>query len=264
MNSVYFASAMLAGIFHVIYKIWFALIFMAIGIVFYPFAWLLVRLKFTRTLFFLQTYFWWPLLQLFLFYPIKRIKKQGFYFPEGPFVLVANHQSYLDILAIFSLMRGRVFFFLGKESLKKFPIIGLFFKAPHLHVPIIRENKSDSSQSLKIIASRIDDGFPIVIFPEGTQSKMAPVMNPFKAGAFKVAIEKQVPVVPITFLNNYKLLSKVNKLTGPTRPGIMKVVCHPPISTRGMVLDDLLSLQEKVQLLIEQDLREAYPKLYLK
>lgn len=246
----------------ILYKIWFLIVFILTGMVQYPVYLLLLKLNCIRTIFILKSWFWVPLLQVLLFLPVWRNFPRGFRFPDGPFVVCANHSSYLDIVMMYTVIRDRPFIFLGKESLKKLPIIGMFFKSGNLHVPIKRENKNDSSQSLQIIAQRVDQGYPVIIFPEGTQTKNPPFMNPFKAGAFKVAIEKQVPIVPMTFLNNYKMLSQLDKIAGPCRPGISRVIVHQPIPTKGMALEDLLTLQEKVYAIIEQDLRQHYPQLY--
>jgi len=66
----------------------------------------------------------------------------------------------------------------------------------------------------------------------------------------------------MTILENFKLLSQVNRLTGPSRPGLCKVIIHEPIVTEGMTIEDLLPLQERCKDLIESDLRKAYPKEY--
>lgn len=244
----------------VLYKIYFAIVFMAIGVVLYPLIWVLTKTKMTKALYAVKVNLWWPLLQVFLGYPVRSIRPKNFSFPKGPFVVVANHQSYLDIMSMYTILYGHIFFFLGKDSLRKFPIIGLFFRAPHLHVPVKRENKTEASQSLKEISSRLDAGFPIIIFPEGTQSKKAPEMNAFKAGAFKVAIEKKVPIVPICFPNNYKFLSLINKANGPARPGLIQAIIHEPIDTSSLSMDDLVSLQERVYALLEADLKNYHPE----
>jgi 1-acyl-sn-glycerol-3-phosphate acyltransferase len=246
----------------VLYKIWFVLVFMIVGVIVYPFAWILLHTHLLKPLFVLQCWFWYPMLQLFLFLPYRTIRPKGFRFPKGPFVLISNHTSYLDILAMHGILRGRQFIFLGKESLKKFPIIGMFFKTGTMHVPINREDKSEASQSLRIMMERVDQGYIAIIFPEGTQSKKAPKMNSFKAGAFKLAIEKQVPIVSLTFLNHFKLLAQVNKLTGPSRPGMSRIIIHDVIETKGKTLEDLLDLQEQCYSRIESDLRNAYPKAF--
>lgn len=251
----------LTGPFRIIYKIWFLLVFFATGILLYPFLFVFRELRWKRALFFVKSWIWLPLLQFFLGLIIKIKHPKTGKFPKGPFIICANHTSYLDIVFLYAIYRDGPIFFLGKESLKKFPFIGMFFKRG-IHVPIKREVKSDASSALKEIGTKLDAGFPIVIFPEGTQSKNPPFMNAFKAGAFKLAIEKQVPIVPMTFINNFKLLSKLEKLTGPSRPGISRIIIHEKIETKGLIVNDLVALQEQTRSKIEESLKEYYPEKY--
>ena len=90
--------------------------------------------------------------------------------------------------------------------------------------------------------------------PEGTISRDSPKLRPFKNGAFKLAIEKQVPIVPITFLNNWKLLQDRPLLQGLSRPGLACIVVHKPIETKGLTLEDLLTLKAQVENIIEKTL----------
>lgn len=251
----------LFGPLRVLYKLWFILVFFATGILLYPVLLPLRNLGWKRALFFVKSWIWLPLLQFFLglIMIIKYPKKEKF--PKGPFIICANHTSYLDIVFLYAIHREGPIFFLGKESLKKFPFIGMFFKKG-IHVPIKREIKSEASQALKEIGEKLDEGYPIVIFPEGTQSKNPPYMNTFKAGAFKLAIEKQVPIVPMTFINNFMLLSNLGKLTGPSRPGFSRIEIHEKIETKGLDLNDLVNLQEKTYSRIEESLKKYYPEKY--
>ena len=251
----------LAGPLRVLYKIWFILVFITTGTLLYPFLFLFRELKWTKALFVVKSWIWLPLLQVFLGLIMNIKYKDQKKFPEGPFILCANHASYLDIVFLYAIYRRGPIFFLGKESLKKVPFIGMFFKRG-IHVPIKRENKSDASMALKEIGERLDLGYPIVIFPEGTQTRRPPFMNAFKLGAFKLAIEKQVPIVPVTFINNYKLLSNLGKLTGPSRPGVARIIIHEKIETLGLSINDLLALQEQTHSTIENSLREYHTKIY--
>lgn len=250
------------GPFRALYKIWFVLVFLATGTLLYPFLYLFRALHWKKTLFFIKSWIWLSLLQLFLGLFVVIRKKNKTAFPNEPFIVCANHCSYLDIVFLYAIHKQGPIFFLGKESLKKFPFVGMFFKDYDLHVPIKREIKSEASQALKQIGEKLDQGYPIVIFPEGTQTKKPPFMNTFKVGAFKLAIEKQVPIVPMTFLNNWKLLSDLGKFTGPSRPGISRVVIHEPVYTKGLNMEDLLSLQERVYHIIEDELIQYYPEYY--
>jgi 1-acyl-sn-glycerol-3-phosphate acyltransferase len=82
-------------------------------------------------------------------------------------------------------------------------------------------------------------------------------MKPFKDGAFRLAIEKQVPIVPITFIDHWRLFGEPLELLSRARPGIARAVVHAPIPTQGLTMDDLVSLRRKVYEVIEGPLLNA-------
>ena len=94
----------------------------------------------------------------------------------------------------------------------------------------------------------------VFLFPEGTISSNGDLRG-FKNGAFKLAIDKQVPVVPVTFLNNWKLLQNGGFFKTFGKPGISRIVVHEPILTTGMTENDLLSLKAKVHEVISSELK---------
>ena len=109
----------------------------------------------------------------------------------------------------------------------------------------------------------IDKGISISLFPEGTIHHNGPVMGRFKNGPFRLAIEKQVPIVPITFLNNWILLpDDFHHRIG--RPGIADVIIHEPISTKGMTEVDLEKLKFLVAEAINKPLKKKYPTYFRK
>lgn len=88
-------------------------------------------------------------------------------------------------------------------------------------------------------------------------------MGRFKNGPFKLAIENQVPIVPITFMNNWLLLPDdfQNRIG---HPGIARVIIHEPIPTTGMTENDLEGLKEKVYQVINRPIEEGYPEYFVK
>jgi len=86
-------------------------------------------------------------------------------------------------------------------------------------------------------------------------------MGRFKNGPFKLAVEKQVPIVPITFMNNWLLLpDDFYRRIG--HPGIAKIILHDPIPTIGMTEDDIDALKEKVYRVINAPIEERYPEFF--
>lgn len=139
-----------------------------------------------------------------------------------------------------------------KQELEKVPLFNLLIRK--LNIPVDRKSKVGSYKAFTIASDYLKKGISVFLFPEGTISKSAPKMRPFKNGAFKLAIEHQVPIVPIAFKNNWKLLQTGNPFTANGRPGIARAVLHKPIETKGMTLDNVAELSELVQGIIEKDL----------
>jgi 1-acyl-sn-glycerol-3-phosphate acyltransferase len=145
---------------------------------------------------------------------------------------------------------------MGKAELLKVPLFRRFFL--EMNIPVNRKSRKDSHRAFLRAGTDIDKGISITLFPEGTIHEGCPLMGRFKNGPFKLAIEKQVPIVPITFLNNWLLLpDNIHEQVG--HPGIAKVIIHPPIPTLGMTENDLDSLKLMVYEAINKPLQKAYP-----
>jgi len=100
----------------------------------------------------------------------------------------------------------------------------------------------------------LDRGTSLALFPEGTIPASAPRMKAFKDGAFRLAIEKQVPIVPITFLDHWRLFGEPAELLSRARPGLARAVLHDAVPTAGLTMDDLVALRDRVYRTIEEPL----------
>lgn len=109
-------------------------------------------------------------------------------------------------------------------------------------------------KALDEAAKSLDKGRHLIIFPEGKIGGNAPHLHDFKSGPFRLAIEKQVPIVPVTFPDNWKMLYVERRIWG--RPGVARVFVHRPISTKGMTLNDVDLLKEKVYTIIDKTLKK--------
>lgn len=159
------------------------------------------------------------------------------------YIVCPNHSSNMDIFAI-SLVVKNNFFFLGKEELLKNPITARYFKT--IDIPINRDSKIASFKAFKKTSERISDGMTPVIFPEGKiGDEFPPLLHPFKNGPFRLAIEHQIPIIPITICDNWKICWDDGKVFG-VRPGISKVYVHQPIETKGLKIEDDEHLKELV------------------
>ncbi len=139
---------------------------------------------------------------------------------------------------------------MGKDELRKAPLFNIFFRK--MNILVDRKSRMGSHRAFVRASQEIDKGHSIILFPEGTISKESPKMRPFKNGAFKLAIDKQVPIVPITFVNNWEHLQDRAFLQGKSGPGVSLIYVHKPIETKGMTEADMLSLKTLVYNKIER------------
>ena len=114
---------------------------------------------------------------------------------------------------------------------------------------------TESMKAFKEAEKSLQENYSLIIFPEGGISTHPPKMMKWKNGPFKLAIDAQVPIVPITFVNNWKHLHVEEKTFG--KPGIIKIIVHAPIETKGMTKEDQTKLSEKVFQIIESTLENS-------
>ncbi|MDI9876310.1 lysophospholipid acyltransferase family protein [Flectobacillus rivi] len=238
-------------IFKTLYNIWAAFWLIFIFLLLFPFFWL-----------FLQKESWKPkahyLNRLWgkLYFPIigVPIRVEYRFQPDTQkaYVFCANHFSYLDIAAMGVVLKN-YYAFVGKSAIKKVPLFGYMFSK--LHIQVDREDRSSRAKSMTRSVRALQNGRSIVIFPEGgIKSKKPPLMHkPLKDGAFVMAIQQQVPIVPVTFVNNYKIMFDSNPSL--TRMPL-RVVVHEPISTIGKTQEDVETLKEEVFQVIQSTLLE--------
>ena len=170
-----------------------------------------------------------------------------------PAVYCANHASYLDIIAGYRVIPN-YFVSMGKKELDKVPLFRRFFK--EMNILVDRKSITGAHRSFVRASEEIDKGLSIFLFPEGGIISNSGQLHHFKNGAFKLAIEKQVPIIPITFLNNWKIFQNGVLTRTYGQPGISRVIVHEPISTIGMTSNDLVSLRTKVYDIIQKELND--------
>ncbi|MGZ3874688.1 MAG: lysophospholipid acyltransferase family protein [Mucilaginibacter sp.] len=170
------------------------------------------------------------------------------------YIICGNHTSNLDVSAI-SMAAKNNFCFIGKEELLDNLVLGFFFRT--IDITVNRDSKISSFRAFKTAAERIKNGVSVVIFPEATIPEVyPPVLYPFKNGAFRLAIELKIPIIPITSLNTWKVLWDTGSEYG-SRPGICDIFVHKPIETRDLSVEDADKLRDKVHDIIQQKLGVA-------
>jgi 1-acyl-sn-glycerol-3-phosphate acyltransferase len=240
----------LKKIFSPVWKIWFLIWFIIPFLLLFPFFYVsLVTRSFNVVFFFKRIWSGFISYGSFLFPKIKYLSKQK---QPKPCIYVGNHTSYLDIVfSTFYIQHTAVY--LGKAELLKIPLFNQFFK--YLDVPVNRKSITESHKSLQVCAQKLDEGLSVVIFPEGTISNEGK-LKPFKNGAFKLAIDKQVPIIPVAYLNNWKFLQNGGFLKSNGCFGIPRIIVGEAIETKGLTEKDLPELKERIFKFVEGHLNQ--------
>ncbi len=169
------------------------------------------------------------------------------------YIFTPNHTSLLDIPIVYIGMINQ-FSFLGKSSLGKIPMFGPLYQT--LHILVDRKNPRSRSESYQRCLDKIDQGKSLVLFPEGTIPTHTPRMSEFKDGAFRMAIEKQIPVIPVTIPYNWIILPDNKELGLIVNWHPAKMIFHEPIETTGMTMADLNTLKHNVHHIISAELKK--------
>jgi len=169
--------------------------------------------------------------------------------PKQAYVFVANHFSYLDAAPLFAFT-GRRMGMVAKKELLKAPILGVGMGFVNV-IAIDRSNRERAVESLKIATKRLRSGISFGVCPEGTRARPGEML-PFKKGAFHMAVQAGVPVVPVALKNSDVLMGKG---TGEAWPGTIDMVMLPPVDTSWVKSDDdLAALARQVQNSIMREL----------
>lgn len=157
------------------------------------------------------------------------------------YVFTSNHSSFLDGIAI-CLAIPNDFRPLGKIELTKVPIFGLMYR--HVVILVDRNSNESRQKSMLDMKRHMEDGISVLVFPEGTMNKTNQLLQPFKNGAFTLAIETQKPIIPMIMLNARNCFPRVPMFA--LQPGIIDIHFLPAIETLGSTRNDLESIKNDV------------------
>ncbi|HAX82913.1 MAG TPA: 1-acyl-sn-glycerol-3-phosphate acyltransferase [Actinobacteria bacterium] len=187
--------------------------------------------------------------RLFLLTTATRVTVEGLerLDPRASYVFTGNHISNIDIPAMVGRLPVSVRF-LAKKELFAVPVLGRAMRAIHI-VETDRKAGPMAHKEINEQVSRvIAEGLSLVIYPEGTRSRNAELM-PFKKGAFRIAIDNGMPVVPVTISGSDRVWKPGSKLI---RGGRVRLVIHEPIATTGMTQPDIGDLRDRVRAVVEE------------
>jgi len=172
--------------------------------------------------------------------------------PGNPhFIYMMNHSSNLDVPAVFLVLRGEVRA-LGKKELFKLPVLATAMKMGGF-IPIDRSNREQAVESMRLAARIAREGASFLVAPEGTRSRTGELL-PFKKGGFYLAIDSEVPILPITVRGAYELMPPG---TFAIRPGTIEIFFDDPVPTAGLNHRDRQRLAEEVRGRIGEQLSDG-------
>lgn len=236
--------------FWLLYRVWFYLLVLLPIILLFPLILITILSEKTYPLFFKIARLWARviLIGMGFRYSIKGTEN----FEAGKsYMLVANHTSMTDIMLMLLTVKNHPFVFVGKKELVNIPIFGFIYK--RVCILVDRENSKSRFAVFERAQNRIQQGLSICIFPEGGVPDESILLDEFKDGAFRIAIEHQLTIIPLTFYDNKKRFS-YTFFSGS--PGKMRAKIHPPIETIGKTMDDKLHLKQQVRDIILTELQK--------
>jgi 1-acyl-sn-glycerol-3-phosphate acyltransferase len=169
------------------------------------------------------------------------------------YMLVANHTSMIDIMLMLAIAKNP-FVFVGKKELAKIPLFGFFYKRTCILVD--RNSPKSRMEVYDRAQKRLNQGLSICIFPEGGVPDESIVLDEFKDGAFRLAIEHKIAIVPMTFADNKKRFS-YTFFSGS--PGLLRAKVHFFIETKDLLLNDKKEVKEQTRMLILNQLEKYNP-----
>ena len=184
------------------------------------------------------------------FYPEIKFKQ---HIKKGKsYMLVSNHKSMIDIMLMLSLSKDPIVF-VGKKELEKIPLFGYFYR--RVCILVDRSSPESRKEVYTKAIKRLDTGISVCIFPEGGVPDPGVILDKFKNGAFSLAIQFQIPIVPITFLDcekKFPYFFAYNHFYGS--PGKLRANVHEFIETKGLNQENREFLKEKVYDIMHKDL----------
>lgn len=228
-------------IFWVLWRIWFYILMAIPILIMLPFLLISIISESGYPYFFKMARIWakFILFGMGFYYKVKREQKL---IKNKSYMIVANHTSMTDIMLMLAIIKNP-FVFVGKKELVKIPLFGFFYKRTCILVD--RNSSRSKNEVFKRAQDRLNRGLSICIFPEGgVPNDESVLLDEFKDGAFRLAIDHQIPIVPVVFADNKERFS-YTFFSGS--PGKMRVKVLPFVETLGLTTDNRKELRDKVR-----------------
>ncbi|QTY26065.1 1-acyl-sn-glycerol-3-phosphate acyltransferase [Flavobacterium sp. CS20] len=243
----------LFNILRLFWRIWFYVLMLFSIIILFPFL-LISTLREEWYGFFFKVAKTWAVINLFGMGFVPKVQFLETMEKDKSYLLVSNHTSMIDIMMMLYVSKNP-FVFVGKKELAKYPLFGFFYKRTCILVD--RQDSKSRHAVFQQAKERLEKGLSVCIFPEGgVPDDMSIVLDRFKDGAFRLAINHQIPIVPIVFYDNkakfsYKFFSG--------KPGVLRAKVLEFIETQGFSIQDKRLLNQKVRQTILKELQNKKP-----
>ena len=172
------------------------------------------------------------------------------------YIVMANHQSNFDVLALATRLPLQLRW-VAKRELLKVPIFGFAIKRMGMII-IDRRDPDKARESMKVADEKIKSGLSVIILPEGTRSKDGRLLE-FKKGGFVMALSTKTPILPVTINGSRFCLPKGGLFS--LKPGRIQMIIHDFVDVAGLTVEDRDMLLTKVRGIIERSLDLSYGKL---
>ncbi len=230
-------------IFWILYRIWFYILVALPILILFPILLISISKESWYPFFFKIARIWAKFILIGMGFNWQIKRKQT---PEKnkSYLFIANHTSMADIMLMLVSVKNP-FVFVGKKELANIPLFGFFYK----RTCILVDRSSEKSRKAVFLRAqkRLKTGVSICIFPEGGVPEEHIILDEFKDGAFRLAINHHIPIVPITFADNKKRLSYTFFSGGPGR---MRVKIHKFLETEHLKVADTKTLNEEARSVI--------------
>lgn len=235
--------------FWILYRIWFYVLVALPIIILFPILIISIAKESWYPFFFKLARIWSKCILIGMGFGWKINKLQT---PEKgkSYMFIANHTSMIDIMLMLVTVKDNPFVFVGKKELAKIPLFGFFYKRTCI---LVDRNSAKSRQAVFLRAQRrLKSGLSICIFPEGLVPEEYVKLAEFKDGAFRLAINHKIPIVPITFFDNKKRFSYTFFSGGP---GLLRVKMHEFLPTDHLKIENTKQLNVKAFEIISESLK---------
>ncbi|WP_196895589.1 lysophospholipid acyltransferase family protein [Aureivirga marina] len=233
----------------IIWRIWFYTIFIVTILVALPILLITTSKESLYPSFFKIAKYWAKTIILLMGFHVEANHKLLLE-KDQSYIFIANHTSIIDIMIMLSIVPNP-FVFIGKAELAKFPIFGYFYKRTNILVD--RSDMKSRKKAFEDAQKKIEMGRSICIFPEGmVPDDESIVLAPFKKGAFNIAIDHKIPIVPMVFFDCKKRFS-YTFCSG--KPGKLRVKILPFIETNNLDSEDKKMLKNQAYDIIYNELK---------